>query len=75
MERTETETVPQTSDGDHDTFTHIVRRKDLDHSRATGEAVQALCGKVWVPRKDPDRYPLCGTCRAIWERLGAATSN
>ncbi|MGC8462581.1 MAG: DUF3039 domain-containing protein [Acidimicrobiales bacterium] len=35
-----------------------------------GTAVRALCGKVWVPGRDPKRYPLCPTCKEIAERQG-----
>lgn len=51
--------------GDHDRFTHYVRRKDLERSRATGRPVRALCGKKWVPDGDPSRYPMCPTCAEI----------
>jgi hypothetical protein len=34
----------------------------------TGQPVTALCGKVWVPGRDPSRFPLCGTCREIFKR-------
>ena len=32
--------------------------------------VRALCGKTWVPDRDPRRYPLCPTCKEIAEHLG-----
>ncbi|MBU6232750.1 MAG: DUF3039 domain-containing protein [Acidobacteria bacterium] len=32
--------------------------------------VQALCGKTWVPGRDPQKYPLCPTCRDIAISLG-----
>ena len=35
-----------------------------------GTAVRALCGKVWVPGRDPRRFPLCGTCKEIAESKG-----
>ncbi len=30
-----------------------------------GTPVRALCGKVWVPTRDPSRYPICPTCKEI----------
>jgi hypothetical protein len=33
-------------------------------------AVRALCGKEWVPGRDPARYGLCPTCKEIAESLG-----
>ncbi len=35
-----------------------------------GTPVRALCGKVWVPGRDPRKYPLCPTCREIAEQMG-----
>jgi hypothetical protein len=37
-----------------------------------GTAVRALCGKVWVPGRDPKRYPVCPTCKEIAESMGWA---
>lgn len=33
-------------------------------------AVRALCGKEWVPGRDPKRYSLCPTCKEIAEGMG-----
>jgi hypothetical protein len=56
-------------DGDHDRLTHIVKGKGrLTEAMITGQPVTALCGKVWVPGRDPQRYPLCGTCKDIFKR-------
>lgn len=35
-----------------------------------GTAVRALCGKIWVPGRDPRRYPVCPTCKEIAEQYG-----
>ena len=61
-------------EGDHERMTHIVlegfrgRRgkflpagTNIVESMVTGTPVRALCGKVWVPNRDPNRYPLCPT--------------
>ncbi len=32
----------------------------------------ALCGKVWVPGRDPPKkYPVCPMCKEIYESMGA----
>jgi hypothetical protein len=77
------ETTPQLDEGDHERFTHIVLEgytpKDgefvpIDNSVVAGminaTPVKALCGKVWVPGRDPKKYPLCGTCKEIAASLG-----
>ena len=56
-------------DGDHDRFAHYVRKADIVRSNVEGVAVVALCGKKWIPNRDPDRYPVCPTCKEIRGRL------
>ena len=34
-----------------------------------GTPIRALCGKVWVPTRDPSRYPVCPTCQEIVDTL------
>ncbi len=29
----------------------------------------ALCGKVWVPGRDPNKFPICPDCKAIYDGL------
>jgi hypothetical protein len=38
-------------------------------SNVEGVPVIALCGKKWIPNRDPDRYPICPTCKEIRSRL------
>ncbi|MEI6710377.1 MAG: DUF3039 domain-containing protein [Actinomycetota bacterium] len=32
--------------------------------------IKALCGKVWVPGRDPQKYPICPTCKEIAQTMG-----
>ena len=67
-----TETVPEVAEpGDHERFAHYVRKEKIVESAVTGEPVTALCGKVWVPGRNPDKFPVCPTCKEIYEGLRA----
>ncbi len=68
---TDTETIvkPTVEDGDHDRFSHYVKKDEILPSTIEGTPVKALCGKVWVPTRDPKRYPVCPTCKEIMESL------
>ena len=55
--------------GDHERFSHYVRREKIVESAVLGTAVIALCGKVWVPGRDPEKFPICPTCKEIYEGL------
>ena len=51
--------------GDHERFAHYVRKADIVRANVTGKPVVALCGKRWVPNRDPSRFPICPTCAEI----------
>ncbi len=55
--------------GDHERFAHYVRKEDIVESAVTGKPVIALCGKVWVPSRDPEKFPVCPECREIYDSL------
>ncbi len=70
-------------DGDHERMSHIVLEgytpskgeyvatgPSVVEGIVNGTAVRALCGKVWVPGRDPKRYQLCPTCKEIAESMG-----
>src|SRR5580700_5156263 len=56
-------------DGDHERFAHYVKKDKIVESSVMGTPLVALCGKVWVPSRDPKRYPICPTCKEIYEQL------
>lgn len=55
--------------GDHERFAHYVRKNKIMESALSGEPVVALCGKVWVPGRDPKKFPVCPTCKEIYAGL------
>ena len=61
-------TVP-TEDGDHEKFSHFVPKDKLTEAMVMGTPVVALCGKVWVPSRAPEKFPVCPECQEIWESL------
>lgn len=66
------ETVPQLQEpGDHERFSHYVRKEKILESALSGEPVTALCGKVWTPGRDPEKFPVCPVCKEIYQGLRA----
>ncbi|MBM3690486.1 MAG: DUF3039 domain-containing protein [Actinobacteria bacterium] len=59
-------------DGDHEKFSHYVKKEDIVESAVTGKPVIALCGKVWVPNRDPQKFPVCPQCQEIFSKLKPA---
>ena len=55
--------------GDHERYAHYVRKEKILESAVSGKPVIALCGKVWVPGRDPSKFPVCPVCKRIYEGL------
>ena len=54
-------------EGDHDRFSHYAEKDKLTEAMVLGTPIRALCGKIWVPSRDPNRYPVCPECKEIFE--------
>ena len=56
---------------------HIVKATDGDatarvvEARVYGTPIEALCGVVFVPQRDPSRLPLCAACKDIYDTYRA----
>lgn len=59
----------QLEEGDHERFAHYVQKDKIMESALTGKPVIALCGKVWVPNRDPEKFPVCPECKKIYDQL------
>jgi hypothetical protein len=64
---TEERTQVSTDNGDHERFSHYAEKQKITEAMVLGTPVTALCGKVWVPSRDPSRFPICPTCKEIFE--------
>lgn len=65
--------VPVDTDtGDHERYAHYVYganpRAAITQAIVTGRPVRALCGKLWIPSRDPARFPICPECTEIKRR-------
>ena len=55
--------------GDHERYSHYVLKEKIVESAVTGKAVRALCGKKWIPGRDPMKFPICPICKEIHQGL------
>lgn len=58
-----------TDEGDHERFSHYVPKDKLTEAMVMGTPVIALCGKVWVPSRAPEKFPVCPDCKEIWDSM------
>jgi len=52
-----------------DARVYDAQRLMVEESALTGEPVRAICGKLWVPGRDPKKFPLCPACKEIYAGL------
>jgi len=67
--RSKEEVRQSREEGDHERFAHYVKKEKILESAVTGKPVRALCGKKWVPSRDPEKFPICPTCKSIFDGL------
>jgi hypothetical protein len=36
-------------------------------ARINGTPIEALCGHVWVPSRDPRQLPVCQACKEVYD--------
>ncbi len=74
LERTETltdleiieELDDSIDDGEGDGLAHFVKKDDIIAATFSGKPAFALCGKRWVPNRNPEGLPVCPKCAAIY---------
>lgn len=60
------------------TVAHIVKTEPGEtaaakvlEARIMGTPLEALCGHVWVPSRDPRQLPLCQKCKDVYDMYKA----
>jgi len=65
----ETKAENKTSDGSHDLFSHYAEKAEILEAMVNGVPIVALCGKIWIPSRDPSKFPLCPVCKELHNAL------
>lgn len=50
-------------------FCHYADKNKVTEGYVMGTPVQAICGKVFIPHRDPLKYPICPSCKSIVDSL------
>jgi len=68
MSSTQTIERPVTTDTDQpEQFAHYAEAAKVTEAYVMGNAITALCGKVFIPSRDPEKLPVCHECKEIKE--------
>lgn len=66
LERTETQ---KTDSNESNQFAHYAEAAKVTEGYIMGTPVIALCGKVFIPHKDPLKLRVCPECKEILDAL------
>lgn len=47
---------------------HYADKQSIARAVLCGTAIVAICGAAFVPRRDPEKYPVCPACQDVFER-------
>lgn len=68
--------IDEVDASDRERFAHIIAHAErgraaalITEAQVMGTPVEALCGKKWVPSRDPKRFPICPECKEIKDQL------
>ena len=50
-------------------FAHYAEKVSVTEGYVLGTPVLAVCGKLFIPSRDPKKLPLCPICKKISEAL------
>jgi len=67
IEETELETTD--ADTGEPKFAHYADSISVTEGYVTGRPVLSLCGILFVPTRDPLKFPVCPTCKEIVDAL------
>jgi hypothetical protein len=56
-------------EGNSKQFSHYAEKNEVTEGYVLGTPVIAICGKIFIPSRDPLKFPLCPICKKIADAL------
>jgi len=54
---------------DSNQFAHYADKNKITEGYVLGTPVIAICGRIFVPSRDPEKFPVCPVCKEIMNAL------
>jgi hypothetical protein len=61
--------VPLRVESDNGGFSHYIDKIEAGQSASNQRPVTALCGWSWVPQGSAEEFPICPSCKSIFDEL------
>lgn len=69
LDLVETELNQDTESEDNNELAHYAEAASVTEGYVMGTPVQALCGKIFIPSKNPERLKICPICKDIVDEV------
>ena len=69
LDLVDTDVDQQTNSNDNNELAHYAEAASVTEGYIMGTPVQALCGKIFIPSKNPERLKICPICKEIVEEV------
>ena len=57
-----------------DMFAHYAEAEEITRALVEGIPIVAMCGKIWIPTRAPDSFPICPRCKEMYDQLSWLTN-
>jgi len=59
----------ETQEGNEEHFAHYAEAASVTEGYVLGTPVMAICGKIFIPSRNPERLRVCPICKEIMDAL------
>lgn len=65
------EALPQQKEDlkEENRYAHYAEKVSITEGYVMGTPILAICGKIFVPSRDPKKFPICPICKELAEAL------
>ncbi len=67
--RSDTSEAVELDNSGENKFAHYAEKVSVTEGYVLGTPVLAVCGELFIPSRDPKKFPLCPICKKISEAL------
>lgn len=69
LDLVETDLDQKTDSEDNNELAHYAEAASVTEGYVMGTPVQALCGKIFIPSKNPERLKICPICKELVDEV------
>lgn len=69
----EKNSTQEADSGESNQFAHYAEKNEVTEAYVFGNPILTMCGKFLVPTRDPNKFPVCPSCKEVMDALFLST--